>query len=201
MRNSLLIVLMVACGCTSTISTTTYQKSAIQNDERSAVASASTLGSGDVFEIRVYNEQELSGAYRVSPEGSIDFPLVGDIHVVGLTPNQIAARVRDKLKSGSIRSPHVTVYVREYNSKKVFVLGQVQKPGTFSFQENMSVVQVITMAGGFTDKALKNGTIVTRNINGTEKRIPVPVERISGGFARNFQLVPGDIIFVPESIL
>jgi len=192
---------MVACGCTSTISTTTYQKSAIINEAQTSGASASTLGSGDVFEIRVYNEKELSGAYRVSPEGTIDFPLVGSIRVVGLTPNQIAASVREELMSGFIRSPHVTVYVREYNSKKVFVLGQVHKPGTFAFQENMSVVQVITMAGGFTDKALKNGTIITRNINGAEKRIPVPVERISGGFARNFQLVPGDIIFVPESIL
>ena len=201
MRNYLLILLMVACGCTSTISTTTYQKSAIINEAQTSGASASTLGSGDVFEIRVYNEKELSGAYRVSPEGTIDFPLVGSIRVVGLTPNQIAASVREELMSGFIRSPHVTVYVREYNSKKVFVLGQVHKPGTFAFQENMSVVQVITMAGGFTDKALKNGTIITRNINGAEKRIPVPVERISGGFARNFQLVPGDIIFVPESIL
>jgi polysaccharide export outer membrane protein len=164
-------------------------------------ASAGSLGPGDVFEVRVYNEANLTGIYRVAPEGTIDFPLVGPVRVIGLSPNAVEAVLRDALQAGYIRNPHVTVYVKEYNSKKIFVLGEVHRPGTFVFQDNMSVVQAITMAGGFRPAAFKDGTIVTRIAQGQERRIPVPVASISSGRASNFMLLPGDIIFVPESVL
>jgi protein involved in polysaccharide export with SLBB domain len=89
--------------------------------------------------------------------------------------------------------------VREYNSKKVFVFGEVQKPGTFPFEGDMSIVQVITLAGGFTKQAARNNTNVTRIVDGQEQKIRVPVEDIGVGRERNFLLRPGDIVFVPES--
>jgi polysaccharide export outer membrane protein len=91
------------------------------------------------------------------------------------------------------------VLIREYNSKKIFVFGEVQKPGTFPYEENMSIVQAITLAGGFTKIASKNGTQVTRIVEGREQKVRVPVEDIGVGRERNFSLKPGDIVFVPES--
>jgi len=162
---------------------------------------AATLGPGDIFEVRVYQDKDLSGKYRVAPDGSIDFPLVGRVHVDGKTPSEVADLLRAALGEGYLKNPSITVFVLQYNSKKVFVLGQVNKPGTYPFEDDMNVVQAITIASGFNVHADENGTIVTRLENGTEQRYQVQVDKISKGLAPNFTLKPGDIVFVPESIL
>ena len=89
--------------------------------------------------------------------------------------------------------------IREYNSKKIFVFGEVQKPGTFPYEQNMSIIQAITLAGGFTKLASKNNINVTRLIDGQERKIRIPVEDIGIGREKNFLLQPGDIVFIPES--
>lgn len=160
-----------------------------------------TLGPGDIFEVRVYGEKDLSGEFRVSGEGSISYPLVGELMVKDRSASQIANMIQDKLAAGYLKAPYVTVAIKQYNSKKVFVLGQVSKPGTFPFEGEMNIIQAITQAGGFTDTARKNSIIVTRVEEGIEKRIRVPGERISEGLAPNFSLKPGDIVFVPETVL
>ena len=196
----LVLVLLMASACAP--ATSTFQPSPESIAMEDALkASAGSLGPGDVFEVRVYNEASLTGVYRVTPEGAIDFPLVGAVQVIGLSPNAVEKAIRSALQGGFIRNPHVTVYVKEYNSKKIFVLGEVHRPGTFVFQDDMTVVQAVTMAGGFRPTAHKDGTIVTRIAQGKERRIPVPVASISSGRAANFSLLPGDIIFVPESLL
>jgi polysaccharide export outer membrane protein len=189
----LVLLWSAACGNGGTV---TYRDRG-PLDVESASAEAFVLGPGDVFEVNVYQEKELSGIYQVSPDGRIDFPLVGMLSVEGLAPGQVADLIRNGLMGGYIRNPNVNVYVKEFNSKKVFVLGEVQKPGTFRFEESMNVIQAITLAGGFTDRASKNGTVVTRVRDQVEDRIAVPVE----GRSPNFLLRPGDIVFVPESVL
>ena len=131
---------------------------------------AASLGPGDIFEVRVYQDPNLSGKYRVTPEGTINFPLIGKIYVNKKTPNQVAEIIKNKLSNGYINDPYVTVYVIKYNSKKIFVLGQVQRPGTFVFEDNMNIVQAISLAGGFTKHAKTNSIIVTRKVKGVEKR-------------------------------
>lgn len=160
-----------------------------------------TLGPGDIFELRVYGEPDLSGSFRVSSSGRIRFPLVGLITVDGLTATGTEELIRRKLGEHYLRDPQVTLYVKEFNSKKIFIFGEVNKPGTFAYEPNMSIVQIITLAGGFTKTAYKNKTNVTRLIAGQEKKIQVPVEAIGEGSQRNFVLKPGDIVFVPESPL
>jgi len=159
----------------------------------------STLGPGDVLEIRVFQEADLTGAYRVSPEGTVDFPLCGKVHLGGKTSSSAADALTECLAKGYLRRPQVTVLVREYNSQKIFVFGEVQKPSTFPYEQNMSIIQAVTLAGGFTKLAAKNNTNVTRLINGQEVKIRVPVEDIGVGREKNFLLQPGDIVFVPES--
>lgn len=159
------------------------------------------LGPGDVFDIRVYGEKELTNTFRVSSEGTIDFPLLGVVSVSGKTPTEVAEAIGSGLKNGDfIKQPQVSIFVKEYSSKKVSVFGQVKEPGTFPYQEEMSVVEAISIAGGFTSMARKNDTIVIREIEGTKKKFKVPVEEIGQGKVSNFSLRPGDIIFVPERI-
>ena len=188
-------------GCQGPLTASYQQNTTTKAISASASLDATILSPSDVFEVRVYNEDKLTGVFRVSPEGTIDFPLVGIVQVAGLTPRALEQVIQTRLADGYIRRPHVTVYVREYNSKKIFVLGEVEKPGTFAFQERMNIVQAITMAGGFKDSALRDETVVTRIIQGAERRFAVPVSAISDGLARNFPLFPGDIVFVPQSVL
>ena len=165
-------------------------------------ADPATLGTGDVFEVRVHQHADLSGIYRVSSAGMIDFPFVGQVAVSGHTPAEIETVIRTQLANGYLKNPSVVVYVKERNSKKVYVLGQVKKPGTFIYEEKMTIVQAIALAGGFTPMARTNYAIVQRVDKGVEKRIPVPVERIMTEKAtQNFSLMPGDIVFVPEAVL
>jgi protein involved in polysaccharide export with SLBB domain len=161
---------------------------------------ANTLGTSDLVEVRVFQEPDLSNAYRVSPEGTIDYPFCGKVKLTGMTSSQAADILTSCLKNGYLKNPQVSVLIREFNSKKVYVFGWVQKAGTFPFEENMNVVQAVTMAGGFAPRAAPNDAIVTRLVDGREDRIPVRIELIGQGREKNFLLQPGDILWVPESI-
>jgi len=121
--------------------------------------------------------------------------------VSGKTPELVADTLKTRLQQGFLREPQVTVFVKEFRSKKVFVLGQVAKPGTFSFEQGMNLIQVITLAGGFTNLAARSRTLITRISKGKERRVIVDADEISQGTQPNITLSPGDIIFVPESIL
>ncbi len=160
---------------------------------------AGQLGPDDVFEIRVYGEKELSGVYRVSTDGTIDFPLLGRVIVSGRTAATLNVLLTERLHK-YLRQPHVSVFVKDYNSQKVFVFGKVNRPGTFEFTQGMNIVEAITLAGGFERTADENGTYVTRSLNGKEQRIRVPVEDIGEGKVVNLFLIPGDIVYVPETI-
>lgn len=171
------------------------------NEPISEAMAKVALGSEDVFEVRVYGEPQLSAEFRVSSNGEIDFPLVGRVPVDGKTPGEIAELIRAALQNGFIRDPYVSVLVKEYNSKKIFVLGEVNKPGTFPYSTGMNVVEAVTLAGGFALTANPDYVVVTRKVDGKEMRIPVPVEKISKGLAVNLSLKAGDIIFVADTLL
>lgn len=165
----------------------------------STIVPASTLGVGDVFELRVFDEPQLSGIHRIDSDGAVSIPLAGRVDVSGLTPNGVSAAL-EVLFSSYLTDPHVSVFVKEFNSKKIYVLGRVKSPGTFVYESGMTVVQAITLAGGFDSLAEKNGTYVTRIVAGKERQFEVPVEDIGEGRAKNFALNPGDIVYVPESL-
>lgn len=164
-------------------------------------AGANTLAANDLLEVRVYQEADLSGVYRVAPEGHLDFPLCGKVRVTGLTPSETADAITACLKNGFVRRPQVSVMVKEFNSKKVFVFGEVAKPGAFAFEDGMTIIHAVSQAGGFSRTASKNSVNVTRVVEGKEVKLPVKVEDIVVGREKNFLLQPGDIIFVPESFL
>lgn len=185
-------------GCRPSAPSTGYEH---LNDAISQSLAQVGLGPGDVFEARVYGEDGLTGIHQIAPDGSIDFPLVGHIVVAGKTPSEVAELLKGRLQSGYIRDPYVSVFVKEYQSKKIFVLGQVNKPGTFAFGSAMTVVEAITLAGGFKDTANTDYVVVTRKVDGREMRIPVPVGKISKGLAANLELRSGDIVYVSDTLL
>jgi protein involved in polysaccharide export with SLBB domain len=193
-----LLVLAAACVSPHGGSVPTAQSSDLP--AAAAPASSSTLGAGDLLEVRVFEEADLSGPYRVSPGGTIDFPLCGKLRVEGLNGSSAADLITRCLGEKYLKRPQVSVLVREYNSKKIFVFGEVQKPGTFPYDEEMSVIQAITVAGGFGKMASKNDVAVTRIIDGKETKIRVRVADIGTGREKNLKLQPGDIVFVPESL-
>jgi len=194
-----LLVTILLLGACKTASTAEYKKYA--KVDLSEHLKKVGLGPGDVFELRVYREKELTGTHRISPEGDVDVPLVGRVKVNGLTPGEIGVLISNKLREGYIREPSVSIYPKEYNSKKIIVLGEVAKPGTFPFKNNMTVVEAITLAGGFKSSANKNYVVVTRKIEGKEQRIEVPVQKITEGLASNLALNAGDIVFVHDRLL
>lgn len=183
-------------GCMTTVSS----GKPIEMDATANGADA-TLGPGDVFEVRVYGEKELSQPYRVASDGTIDFPLIGNIRVGGLTPSETKLLLEKKLVEGEfLKKPQISILVNEFSSKKISVFGQVKKPGSFSYQEGMGVVEAISIAGGFTPMAKSENTMVTRMVDGKKQNFVVSVEEIGKGRERDFELRSGDIIFVPERI-
>ena len=187
------IFFMVLTGCGPATRTVVEQPPA-------QVVVDPTLEVGDTFDVKVYGETDLSGNYRVNAEGTITMPLAGVIKVLGLTQTEAGKRISDRLADGILRNPQVIVTMKELASKKIYIIGQVAKPGTFSYTPLMNVLEAITGAGGFTPLAAKNDTTITRSEDGKKTIVKIPVEEIGEGKAKNVYLKPGDIINVPERI-
>ncbi len=166
-----------------------------------ATVKGGIIGPGDVLTIRVYQEADLTGDYRVETDGTLHFPFLGQVPVKDHTPSEIGVLLAERLRQGWLVNPEVSVFVKEFNSRKVFVFGQVKNPGTFTFTDGMTIIQAITLAGGFTPSALRNRTSVARTAQGMETREVVLVDRIADGSTPNYPLLPGDIVFIPDSPL
>ncbi len=191
----LIALFTVSYGCASS-SSSSKKTTLIPQD-----AQDHSLGQGDVFDVRVYGEEELSASYRISQSGTIDFPLVGRLEVEGLDPSQISDLIAQKLKEGQfIHDPQVSIFVKETNSKRISVVGAVQKPGSFPMTPGLTVVQSVGLAGGFTPLASQDSTVVSRRVGDKLKRYRVEVSEITEGKKDDFFLRAGDIIFVPERI-
>ena len=157
------------------------------------------VGPTDVFEVRVHLEESLSGTFRVDGNGTISYPLLGELEVAGLTATGISELIRERLADGYLREPHVSVFVQETNSRKITVIGEVKKPGRYVYKDDMTVVDAIAESGGTTDRAALNFVVVTRRTDGRETSFDVPFKDITLGRSDDFSLVPGDVVVVAES--
>jgi len=158
------------------------------------------LGIDDVFEVRVLGEQDLSGAYRIAADGTIDYPFIGRVAVAGMRSGDVQELIAAKLGDGYLKRPQVSLMVKEWNSRKVSVIGQVQKPGSVTYFPNMTIVDAIAAAGGFTGIASKNSVTLRREAQGSVQSKNYPVADISQGRAPNVVLRPGDILVVEERL-
>lgn len=190
------VVVSSSLGCATPVDPN-YSRLLLQSDV--SPPSADTLGLGDKLSVRVYHE-DLGGKFVVSPAGTINFPMVGKVVVDGLTCSEVEDKLTSALKNGFLRNPSVSCSVSEVNSKKIYVFGEVKKPGTFLFDDNMSVIQAVTLAGGFSSLASPNNTTVVRLVDGEKVQARIPMDAIIEGDVSNLQLLPGDILFVPQSL-
>jgi polysaccharide export outer membrane protein len=161
------------------------------------------LGPEDVLEVTVWRNQDLSRTVVVRPDGKISLPLIGDVQASGLNSSQVAAKIAQRLTEFK-ENPNVSVSLKEVNSYFIYVLGEVLKPGKYPLKSYATVLQGVSMAGGFTPFASKNRMQVIRthaNEDGKENQIRIPVpynELVSGkGEIENFILKSGDTIVVP----
>lgn len=157
------------------------------------------LGAGDVVDIRVYDEENLSGTFTVSEKGKINFPLIGRVKVGGRTCAEVERVLAAKLEDGYLRNPSAACSIKEYNSKRIYVLGEVKEPGSYPYESNLTIVEAFALAGGATNRAATNGTKLTRKVDGKEIQVRVPMQEIVEGRRENLKLLPGDVIYVPES--
>ena len=157
----------------------------------------SGLSVGDTFEVRVFGEPDVGGGFQVQEDGSIVFPLVGRVEVLGKTQGELAALLEDKLAAGYLRDPQVTVVMTARENLEVSVLGQVQKPGTFNYVEKLTLVQAISEAGGLNELAHSRRVKLTRKGPTGVGTYEVSVKAITEGREEDILLQPGDIIFVP----
>ena len=191
-RASLPFLFALSCLTACTSPGAVERPSRVGNDD-------TTLGVGDVFDVRVFGEEDLSASYRVAQDGTVDVPLIGAVAVEGLEPTAIAEIIETRFREGGILvNPQVSVFVQEYNSKRISVLGAVQSPGSFPMQTGLTVVQAIGLAGGFSSLANRDGSFVTRRVDGQLHRYPVRVDRVMAGAEEDFPLQAQDIVYVPE---
>jgi len=161
------------------------------------------LGPEDVLEIAVWKNPDLTKTVIIRPDGLISMPIIGDFQAAGLSANELAQRIADRLRQ-FVQNPAVSVNVKELNSYSVFVVGEVIKPGKFQLKSYVTVLQAISMAGGFTEYAKKNRLQVVRlKANGDRKvretHIPVQYEELVAGTSEsgNIILISGDTVVVP----
>jgi protein involved in polysaccharide export with SLBB domain len=162
---------------------------------------STTLGPGDVFEVFVVGEQNLPKEFRVQPDGSIDFPYVERVQVSGLEPHDVVVLLKKELAANKILSqPQVSLVVKQYNSKKISVIGQVAKPGSVPWTEGMRLVDALGQSGWFTNIADSNHVLLTRRNAKSTVTAEISVDAITDGAQGDVALQAGDTIKVEARV-
>jgi len=156
------------------------------------------IGAQDVLDISVWKEPEVSRVVPVRPDGKISLPLLNDVQAAGLTPTQLAAQITESLKK-FVTNPQVTVIVTAINSQRIYILGEVNRAGAYPLLPNMTVLQGLSSAGGFTLFANLKKIYMLRMENGKQVKYPFNYKDVINGKApeENVVLKAGDTIVVP----
>ncbi|WP_428066289.1 polysaccharide biosynthesis/export family protein [Candidatus Proelusimicrobium volucris] len=161
------------------------------------------LQPGDLVEIQVFMEDDMKRILRIATNGTITYPLIGNIKISGYSVSDAEYILSSALKK-YIKNPQVSMLIQEYGNKTVYVLGQVAKPAAIQIppEKPLTVLEAITSVGGFTDIAAVSRVRVLRMENGKQTSIDVDVTQITkqGNKALDIPLKPGDVVFVPQSI-
>lgn len=156
------------------------------------------IGPQDVLDIDVWKEPELTRSVPVRPDGKISLPLLNDVQASGMTPSKLADQITQGLKK-YVTDPQVTVIVSAINSQRVYILGEVTRAGAYPLLPDMTVLQALSSAGGFTQFANTKKIYVLRNENGKQEKYLFNYKGVVSGrdTAENITLKPGDTVVVP----
>lgn len=164
-------------------------------------AAAYRVSPADLLEITVYQEKDMDRKVRVGPDGMISFPLVGSVQVGGLQVAQAERALVNALKK-FILDPQVSILIQGYGIKTISILGEVMKPGSYPLpaEATLSVLEAITLAGGFTQYADQDSTRVIRKSGSADRKIVIKISAITqkGDKSRDIPLEPNDVVYVPE---
>lgn len=192
------ISILLLAGCVSST-----PDAAVLEEVNRPLSKDFLLGPEDVVEVTVWRNQDLSRIVIVRPDGMISLPLIGDVQASGLTAAQVGEKISKRLTEYK-ENPSVSVSVKEINSYYIYVVGEVTRPGKYPLKSYATVLQGISLAGGFTQYASKNRMAVMRSVRsgaGNEREVRIPVrydDLITGkGEVGNFRLMSGDTIVVP----
>lgn len=203
-------------GLSSTSQTPATEKPAGQSSKDGAVAAQVMeklsnavggdyiIGAEDVLDITVWRNADLSKIVQVRPDGRVSMPIIRDVTAVGKTPTQLAEEMTNKLKE-YVQNPVVAVSLKEVNSYNIFLLGEVAHPGRYPLKSKTTLLQGITIAGGFTPIAARNQIVIFRFTESAPgiKRLTASYDEIvlRGGIAENFELKSGDTVVVPSEAM
>jgi protein involved in polysaccharide export with SLBB domain len=159
------------------------------------------LSPNDQVAVEVFGEDDLRANGRLSPEGNLNVPLLGSIHLAGLTPTQAASRLTELYSRDYLVNPKINVTLVSYGSRRFTMLGQIGHPGIFEMApEGIDLLEAVAMAGGYTRIAAPERITVRRHTASGEQIIKVNAKRFTKGKGGGFRVEPGDTITVGESI-
>jgi protein involved in polysaccharide export with SLBB domain len=161
--------------------------SAVAQDADRFEALRYELGSGDEIRVIVYGEEDLSGEFELDGSGIVAMPLIGPVSIGGRDVAEAERLISEKLADGYLVNPRVSIEVLNY--RPFYILGEVKKPGSYPYVNGMTVLNAIALASGFTYRANEKKIVITRKVDGAEKKIDVGDTTL---------VMPGDIIRVPE---
>lgn len=179
-------------------------KDAPSGDAQPVVTDEYLIGPGDALQVFVWRHNELSTNVQVRPDGKISTPLVEDLQAAGKTPTQLARDVEAEL-SDILKSPTVTVIVQSFvgeAQQQIRVVGQAARPQALQFRQGMTVLDVIIAVGGLSETAAGNKAKIVRRADGKEQEIRVRLDDLlnKGRMKENVQMLPGDVLIIPESL-
>jgi polysaccharide export outer membrane protein len=205
--NDLVLVFIAAVTCNVTGAAAQEARranpAAAQVVNGAAAASATlppgyVIGAGDILSIVFWRDKDMSADVTVRPDGKISLPLLNEISAAGYAPGELRVKLTEAAEK-FIEDPDVTVVVREIRSRNVFITGSVAKPGTFPLNSDMTVLQLIAVAGGLHEYADAKHIVVIRTENGRQQYHKFNYKDVVGQkyIAQNITLKPGDTVVVP----
>lgn len=159
------------------------------------------LKPGDTVEMIVFREQDLNIRSRVGKDGMVQLPLLGEVHLGGMTIRTATQLVRQKYNADYLVEPQIYLNIAAFNTRKFTIIGQVGKPGTYEFGggEELDLLEAIGMAGGFTRIADRGHVLVKRREGGSVKTMKINAKKLADSATDRFEIQPGDVITVGES--
>ena len=160
------------------------------------------VGDGDVLEINVYENEDLSTTVRVAADDKIRVPLLGEIDVENLTVSQVAKKLENLFADGYLVSPQVDVFIKEYRSKRAIILGQIRNPGLYELRGKTTFLEFISKAGGMMPDAGNTATIKRKlTARGQEDKIVIDLDRLikKGDTSLNITIVDGDSVYISKT--
>jgi len=194
-----IVVLILALAVSAVSAPALAQDAPKPQDANDVFVRAYRIGPGDLLELKVFQVEELSQTVRVSEDGSITLPLLGRVLVEGLTQEGVVQKLTGLLQAKYVKNPQVTIFIKEYKNQQVAVIGAVVNAGSYELVGRKNLLQIISMAGGFSETAGNEVFILREGPDGVTSTVAIDLKDliVNGNQTLNVPIEPNDVINVP----